>query len=219
MNPNHKNWPTETLAAHADGELNAHDRAEVDAWLLTHPEARQELAAQKLLARKNQAFWNKVAAPQPSEAQWDSVFGNICAAVQTAQPNYRTKKATPWRNWALAGTGLAAAALLAVNFMGNSRPSPQSGGNNDAVLIAEEPWAVAATDDVNIISIQGDDGWIVVIGVPPLPGVMEMTTVGDVKLEAIVSDADGQPVKPGALPGDLKKGIYINPADKTTPVP
>lgn len=218
MNPNDKLWPIETLAAHADGELSATDRGDVDAWLLTHPEARSELDAQKLFARKNQAFWNKTAAPQPSDAQWNCVLANIGAAVQPAQPSYRTSKPTAWRRWAAAGATMAAAALIAVNFMGGPNP-PARPGNTNVVQAADDAFSVASASDVEIISIQGDDGSIVVVGLPPLPGLMQMTTVGDVKLEAIVSDADGQPVKPGTLPGDLKKGIYINPADKTTPVP
>lgn len=218
MNPNDKPWPIETLAAHADGELSSNDRASLDAWLLTHPESRKELDAQKLFARKHQAFWIKTAAPHPTEAQWNCVLDKICDSLQPARPSYQEIKPTKWRNWMAACATVAMAALIAVKFMGGP-PQPAGPGTNGIEVVSADAYSVASENDVDIISIQGDDGSIIVVGMPPLAGTLEMTTVGDVKLEAIVSDADGQPVKPGTLPADLKKGLYINPADKTTPVP
>ena len=45
----------EWLAAYVDGELDAASRKEVESWLTDHPEATQELEAQRRLARLCQA--------------------------------------------------------------------------------------------------------------------------------------------------------------------
>jgi hypothetical protein len=219
MNPKHEPWTIESMAAYADGELNPADRASFDAWLLVHPEARIELDAQKLFARKNQTFWHKASAPHPTEAQWNCVLDGVCNALQPNRPSYQEVRPIAWKRWVAACSTVAIAALVAVNFIGGPNSTRPPHVEKVVQFDPADAFEVASGGDVDIISVQGDDGSMVVVGLPPLPGILEMTTVGDVKLEAIVSDADGQPVKPGTLPTDLKKGLYINPADKTTPVP
>lgn len=217
MNTNHDHaFRPELLAGYADGELNAADCSAVDAWLSAHPETRTELDAQLLFARKNTAFWQKAGATQPNDVQWNGVFGKICNATQPNRPAYHVPVASNWRRWAIGISAIAVATLFALNLNIEPRRDPVAGPpsapSEDVAL------AIASADDVDIISIQGD-GSMVVIGEPPLGGSLEMTTLGDVIIEAIFSDADGQRTKLTISPTDPKKPFFINPNDKTHPVP
>src|SRR5262245_54407800 len=73
----------ELLAAYADGELDAAARAQVEAWLAAHPEARAELEAQRRLSRRNQKLWHASAGPSPSEASWARVLNRVQSALRT----------------------------------------------------------------------------------------------------------------------------------------
>src|SRR5438270_6339912 len=85
----------ELLAAYADGELDAAGRARVEAWLAEHPEARDEIEAQRRLSRRNRHFWQATAGPQPSEASWLRLLARVHEAL-TASP--RPAPAAP-RRW------------------------------------------------------------------------------------------------------------------------
>lgn len=217
MNSNHnKSNRPEMLAGYADGELSAADRLTVEAWLAADAAAQTELETQQRLSHKNVELWTKVAPPMPSDAVWSRVLSSIDAGVQPAMPsvNYRTSGPRGRNRWAVAVAAVAAMFLIAIgyNFF------PNTSHNINGLYSANDVFQIARADQIDILSVQGDDDMIVV-GRPPLAGPMDLVTVGDTELWATASEPTDTPSKPLVAPGDTKRPIWWNPADKVTPVP
>lgn len=221
MSTQNETWRPELLAGYVDGELSARERLAVESYLAAHPEAREEMTSQKEFARSS-PLWQKVTAKQPSEVAWDRIALNIHAALQPQTepaPNYRSIEDEPrmpiWRRITAGGAVVAALLLLSFGIALNkpSIVSPVTTGDS---------FAVATSEDVNIISVQGDDSMLVV-GQLPVSGPIEFVTVGDVVELAIDnSPTDIKVIDPKLVdPKDPKKGIWIIPGgdNKTMPTP
>ena len=104
--------PPNWLAAYADGELSAEDRARVEEWLAEDPEARELLDAQEALGPTNADFWNSVRPPSPSPGQWAGAFERIAPRM--------TPPRRAWAGW-LGTAGLLATAATLILAM----PAPQ----------------------------------------------------------------------------------------------
>lgn len=211
----------ELLAGYVDGELGPADRATIEAWLAEHPAGRAELEAQRALSRQNVVLWKRVAVPQPSESAWNKTLGRVCDGIRPSTPAVRyhepesaRRRPGTWKHWAV---GLATAVALAFVSWSWLVPGgvPRPGDSN---LAMADVFAVASNDDVDIESLQGDIG-LLVVGRPVLGGPIELATVGDIVFEAIASDTDLQPSKPTGVPTDPKKTLLLPPIDKSTPVP
>jgi hypothetical protein len=135
----------------------------------------------------------------------------------TVAPNYHATEEEPrlpvWRR-ATAGVAVMAAMLLLAVGVVTQKP--------DIVFpTSSDSFAVATADDVEIVSVQGDDSMLVV-GVPPVHGPIEFATVGDVVGLAIDNGATIDPKDPKSIdPLDPKKGSWILPGsdNKTLPTP
>jgi anti-sigma factor RsiW len=220
MTTNHEHddaWRPELLAGYADGELSPSDRAIVEAHLAAHPHAQAQLKVQKHFSPQNTALWHRGAPSPVSESEWSRVFNRIYQRIQPAdKPSYRVPVRNNWKRMLVGMSALAAALLLAVAL--NYQPVDSSKTNPYVASNTIDAWPVALADDVDIISLQGDETMIV-IGLPPLAGPLEMTTYGDVVLESIISDADGQPTKINIAGTDPHKPMWVDPTEKTHPVP
>jgi len=221
MTPNHEPWRPELLAGYVDGELGPAERASVEAWLAAHPEGRAELNAQRELSRHNVVFWKKLALPAPGEAAWARIGVRLHDAVQPPYPAvyYRDPepmrpKRAAWQRWAM---GLAATAALVLAAWSLTL-APGLGTNDTTVSQADDSYPVAKADDVDVITLQGDDN-LLVVGQPPLTGAIDIITVGDVVFEAIRSDTDPAWYKPNGVTTDPKKPFVLPPVEKGTPVP
>jgi len=64
----------------------------------------------------------------------------------------------------------------------------------------EEPFAVLADDDVEIMSIHADDTSALVVGEPPVPEPVILAAADDISLHNIEPDADG--MVPGMVQGE-----------------
>ncbi|HEX4592463.1 MAG TPA: hypothetical protein VH120_21210, partial [Gemmataceae bacterium] len=92
------------------------------------------------------------------------------------------------RRWRIVVPALstAAAALVALFLArpGNGpEPAPPA-----APVTLEEAFAVATAADVDILSLDGGDSALIVVGVPPLPGTVVLASVDDVKLKQVQKD-------------------------------
>jgi anti-sigma factor RsiW len=179
----------ELLAAYADGELDEVRRAEVEAWLSSHPSARQLLEAQLRLSRQNRRLWRTTVPPNPGEGVWARVFGRVQDELDSPPA---PAAATPVRSrrWRILIPTLstAAAAVIALYLGlpdGGGAPSPtMDRASVDALVIA-------SAADVNIVSMDDRDTANLVLGVPPLSGRVVLAAVDDVKLKNVQKDADG----------------------------
>src|SRR5947208_5746888 len=69
-------WP-ELLAAYADGELDPAMRERVERWLADHPEAREQLRAQRDLSPANRRLWRQAEPSAPHDDTWAGVKAAI----------------------------------------------------------------------------------------------------------------------------------------------
>lgn len=65
------------LSAYVDGELEAADRARVEAYLADHPDARREVEQLRRLKGLTGAMRLKQAPPEDWEVFWDSVYNRV----------------------------------------------------------------------------------------------------------------------------------------------
>jgi len=208
------------LAGYADGELSTSERTQVEEWLVDHPEAKAELELQRSWSRKN-PYWLKVTPPSPSDSSWNRVLGGIRNGLEPASTtvDYRTPtqpRRSTWLRWSAGLTAVAAALAIALHLAPNPAVDPIM-----VVKVDEsEALPIVVAAEVDILSLQGDDASLLLVGQPPLGGPIVLVGIGDVALDAIMTEPDGRPAKATILVGsDLKKPIFV-PNDKTTqPVP
>jgi anti-sigma factor RsiW len=185
--PNRRQFP-ELLAAYADGELSAAERAEVEVWLEAHPSGRELLEAQGRLSRHNRRLW-KAAAPQsPAESGWARVFGRVQDVLDSPPSPAATQlpRRRPWRIIVSAlSTAVAAAVALYFTIPGAQLPS-----SPEQPEAAGERLLFASAADVDIISMDDRDAANLVVGIPPLSGKVILAAADDVKLQSVQKDAD-----------------------------
>jgi anti-sigma factor RsiW len=198
----------ELLAAYADGELCAAERARVEAWLAAHPEAAVELSAQRRLSRCNCRFWAAAAPPEPVEAAWSRVLNRVEAALAApAAPRPAAATAAPpaARRWYRPRGVLAAVAAGLALFALPVRP-PADGPTEEWAAWAVFP--VAAPADVEIESLRQDDAPLLVVGASPLTS-LPWATAAEVTLEYLEPDeADGMVPAGPAAGGDDVPMVY-----------
>jgi anti-sigma factor RsiW len=191
----------EQLAAYADGELDGRPECEplrrhVEAWLARHPEAADDLQAQRRLTRLCRA----TPPPEPSEAAWGHVLARLERVPLTpdggapGRPGYGLRFVA----WAAALAATAAAVWLALALLlpGDgpklARQAPRGPERRQApfkaprVVPAEvEPFAVATGDEVEILSIKGADTSTLVVGELPLSGPVVLVQAGEVEVQRV----------------------------------
>jgi anti-sigma factor RsiW len=168
------------LAAYFDGELEGRDdvaelRARVEAWLETHPEARQQGTEQQQL----QKLWLDTTPADPSTAAWAECRKAIDAARAQAGSTPATRR--PWLLFAaVAGVALFVGALIGVwQFTRDVEH------HHVVQRPHEEPvevFEVAQSHEITILRVEGADTESLVVGIPPLVGLMELADPGDVRV-------------------------------------
>jgi hypothetical protein len=171
--PTPNDLPRELLAAYADGELDEATRASVERWLAGHPDARNEVQAQRELGPANAGLWERAEPPEPSEGQWAWSRRQIESRLSAPEPSSHR-----WRGaWAVAAVVSAgiAAALAWVAFAPVRQP-PREGDPRPNEL-ARAPEVAPSPREVAQLSPPGD----------PLAGiaVLAMATDDDVVLERV----------------------------------
>jgi hypothetical protein len=180
----------EELAAYADGELRGAARARVQAWVVAHPEAAAEVESLRRLDRLCRA-----AAPaEPSEATWAGLLDRI-----EREAAHRRRPARPWLP-RLARLMVPLAGAAAVLLALWSYPVAPRSGNPDYV----EPFPVASSDEVEIISLADADQPMVVVGKSPLSEPIVLGRPDDMSDLDIKPDVDGmvptvRPIEGGSV--------------------
>jgi hypothetical protein len=169
------------LAAYFDGELEGRDdvaevRAQIEAWLETHPEAKEEWRRHREL----QELWLDTTPADPGPAAWNQVLDQIDARRQVEPRRSR-------RAWWAAGIIAASVALLVGSFIVASRFTPQEPEIARVQPKQVEPeevevFPVAAASEITIIWIDGADASAMIVGDMPLEESMELVAAGDIRV-------------------------------------
>jgi len=154
-----------------DGELGEEERARVEAWLDTHPDARAEVESQRRL----QGWFENGAVPEPDARAWEATLARVEAALLPAGPRVRAGRRGPWRTPWLWAVGLAtAAAVLLALWVGRDRPRPPLPGPSADEGVLD----VVAEADVIIHDMDPFDAAAVVVGRPPAASLPELRPGG-----------------------------------------
>ena len=184
------------LVALVDGRLDAIRTRQIELWLAVHPDdaAVVEEHRQVLCQVRD------LAPPQPSESDWDQVWGRIDEAL----PASPETPARPRRRVLAVVAGIAALLLLTIPSH-VSRPRPQGSVESTAAA----PILLASADEVEIVSIDGADLGALLVGEPPLRRPLELAAVGDVELN--FAEAGEQGWIPAMGGGELGTSMYVVP--------
>ena len=167
-----------------DNGLSPRDAESFHEWLHKHPESVAEFHALTHFVE----FWRKKALPEPTATAWDCALGKI--EMRLAQPQPRPLP--PARSLLFrTGLGLAAASLTAALVW--RLLLPVSGPPATVTAVAEEePYPVATSDEITIVTMDPRESRSLVVGLPPIPGDLEWASFEDVTLEATKPNADNQ---------------------------
>jgi hypothetical protein len=180
-NPEHGPTP-EQLAAYADGELSPPDAEATEVWLREHPGAAAEVQALRHLA----GLWQDQTPPEPAPAAWDQTLQRI--ETRLAAPKPRRGRGSPTLRLLL---GLAAACIIALLlaralWSPAHRPTPVPPTEPD-----EEPYAVATSDEIIIISMDPRNDPNLVIGQKPIHNELEWANNDDLERIEFKPNDDG----------------------------
>ena len=177
--PPPNDFPRELLAAYVDGELDGDARARVERWLADHPDAHDEVNAQRALSPANTGLWERADPPKPSEGKWSGCLGAVERRLEApaAAPRWR---AGVWAVAGLATMGVAAAVAW-VAFGPATQPPPADElkpaglvhNLSRAPLPREKTAMTAGPDDplagMTVLAVAGDND-VVLDRVPEFPG-------------------------------------------------
>jgi anti-sigma factor RsiW len=171
------------IAAYGDGELNsqlAPLRRKVEKWLASHPEAAEELDVQRRLAE----VWLATTPSEPDDAVWNRVAARLAQVTRAAPSPQRRLKTWPVALWS-AGLLSAAAAVvwIVLTFLpsraGREIAVKQPAPPEPRVTVAIEVLEVATADEVEIVRVGGADTGTLVIGEPPVQGMLPLVERGE----------------------------------------
>jgi hypothetical protein len=182
---NLENNPIPEDPAFADGDLML-PGCEMQAWLQQHPDAAGEVQSLRNFVN----FWQDHTIPEPLPSAWDRTLQGI--ENKLAQPRPRP---IPWGGSLFLRFGLGGlvaagfAGLLAIRFL---LPGPDLKTTTQQVMIAEEPYPVATSDEITIIRMDPRESHNLVVGRPPIPGDLEWANFDDVTVENAKPNAENQ---------------------------
>ena len=178
----------EQLAAYFDGELTGHAREAIASWLVENPDAAATSFAEHddELARA----WQQTQPADPTPSAWAGVVGRIAAGVPAAgAPPRRTPL-----GWKMIGAAAAALGFVLIGralwptpnltsildrdklaaLFATIRPKMEPEEENDPT---QPPFAVVASADLRVLSMDGNDTQVevegrlvksLVVGEPPV---------------------------------------------------
>lgn len=171
--------PRFLLSAYADGELDAADRALVEAWLAERPDLRDDIDDHRDLTE----MCGDTTAPEPADAAWAGVLARIEGAVPTGPRRGRSRGLFPWL------TGVAAAGLLIAVLPVAERPA-----RRPASVV---PFSLPDADGVEVESLRDADRDLLIVGHPPRPR-LRLATADDIVIDALLPHNGAEPMVPMA---------------------
>ncbi len=195
--------PLNLLAAYLDGELKTpSDRARVEAWIQSCPEACDELDA---LQRLRQAM-RETRITEPPRDRWNSMFRQL-------REHHRSETAkcpsmVPALAWLAWSGALAAACVLVVAGVRQWTASPSHQPPHFVQMEREEVFPVAAAHEVEILSVRGDDTATLVVGRLPVHEPLELVGSDEITIMEVRPDAHDNMVPQFRMGGTQRPLIW-----------
>lgn len=189
--PRPENFPPELLAAYADGELSTEDRLRVERWLAESHEAGEFLETQEAMGPGNADLWDPVCPPSPSADDW-------IATRECIGQKMRLANRMRWAGWAgTFGVFATTATLMFVLPAPQNNcidPEPPFGCEGFPVeSIDDEPYPMASSADVQIISLPESAANLLVVGEHPLrDSFLPFARMSEVHFHNIGTDLAGR---------------------------
>lgn len=204
------------IGAYLDGELGPDELARVEAWLTDSAAARAEVEAQRRLRDHFAAG----PVPDPSPATWDQALAGIKAGLRAAGSRANPRRHDLWIACVAAAAAVVAGVWLSAVYHSGKRSEPvveafAVAAEDDVViddmdpadaallvlgrvpghlpqdLLAQAPLEVADESEIAVITMEGDDTGMLVVGVPPITGLFEPALPGEVRVDHIATAQDG----------------------------
>jgi hypothetical protein len=168
----------------------------LEGWMEAHPAGTEEWAKHAQL----QKLWLATMPAEPFAAAWDRTFEKIAAR----RSGIRQQAAGLERRSNIGFTrtaGLVAASIVLVIglLVGALRIFLPAGVPNEPIAVVlkenplvedQEPFLVASAEEVVIRRIEGADTNLLVVGVLPVIGTLELAAPGDVRVVHMGPDAN-----------------------------
>jgi hypothetical protein len=144
-----------------------------------------ETAADEFLTR----LWCATTPAEPDEAAWSETLARVRGSLSIPVPERTPRQHRFGYTWLMTAAGLAVAAALLVAAVGLLvsrsllRPDPVN---------PNESLEVASAEDVEIVSIDGRDQDLLVVGRAPLREPLVLAAPDDVRLNAVEPDGEGR---------------------------
>lgn len=145
--------------------LSFGEDGDLDAWRTEHPDRESELAD----LRRLRELYQSMPAPEPNDDAWDTVQARLQDCLGRSH--------SPRPLWAILGSIAAAlilGLLLARGLWTTRGPAPAQG--------VAEPFPVAESADVTIVSMDARDVSALVVGELPISGDLEFARPEDVRV-------------------------------------
>jgi hypothetical protein len=178
-------------SSHAGLDHLKNDREELAAWLNKYPEEASHLQdLQDLVSLCRQS-----EPSQPSDETWGHVLGGVIAGIGSSGASVGRANAVSGSRTlsyferglrsSLMGAAAAAAFLLAVLL---PHEKPPTGIEPEIPFLGRgETLPIVDANDVDLMSMEGDDTRLLVVGIPPVNAPLVLVGHGDITL---VSAAD-----------------------------
>jgi hypothetical protein len=154
-------------------ELAAH-KEEVEAWLAADPMARDDVDAQRHL----QDLWHETTPVEPDAAAWDASHRAL------HRSRCRRPSRLPLGRVAALVFATAAAIWIAAIVFGPAREQKLPPDRADTAF------AVATSDEIEILSVEAADTGSLVVGELPVRGPLELLGPGEVRVTSVAPADD-----------------------------
>jgi len=205
-----RSWDSELIG----GQASAEEQSEVMDWLTRHPEESARLPDLQDLVRLCQ----QTSPAEPSKEAWNDLTAGVMAEMTNSAQrisqsraesvNPKTRDAQRWLRSGLLGAAAAAAIVLALVIRQEKTPDASLTGplplpdpNGEAQLDRGE-LPIIDSNDVDLVSMEGNDSTLLVVGNPPLSEALVLMKAGDVTIGEtdpdvkfhMASDPDSSPM-------------------------
>jgi hypothetical protein len=212
-NPEIQNLKADALgwgSEFARDELSAEEQTELMDWLAQHPEESARFHDLQDLVR----LCKETCPPEPSELAWSELSAGVLAKMSASALGVSRPGAEPaipttsfphrWLRSSFLGAAAAAAIVLALILRQGKNPDTGPTGpsrgpnanaeaqlerkNEDDLVVLAGDLQIIVPNDIDLVSMEGNDSSLLVVGNPPVSEALVLMKAGDVSVARVDPD-------------------------------